>query len=538
MKKRILYSIAAISLLLIPKIIFSQAPNLGSAADFVIFSTNGAILNTGTTHVTGHVGTNNGSSTGFGNVNGMMHDENGTSAQAAVDLLIAYNDLNGAIPDFTPAPLLGNGDILTPGVYSITGATTLNLDLLLDGENDADAVFIFQIAGPLSTNAHSKVKLLNGTQACNVFWKVEGLVDMATGTTMRGTVIVNNAGINMNSGDTLEGRILTTNGAITLDGVSANLPIGCGSPTLLGPSAPLFGEAGCYGVFSSDGPVENLGITTVNGDVGANVGLTSGFDPLLVSGTIHAIPDGSTNQAAIDLLVAYNYINTLSHDIELLYPAQFGANLVLTPHTYVLNAATSLTDTVYLNARGNSNAVFVLKINGALETTSYSKVVLMNGALAENVYWLVNGAVNIQNNSIFNGTIVSQGAITIYSGATVNGNILCGVGAIETNAITAAAEIPSDCGTIVSVTELSSDNESISMYPNPFQHTFTIHVKDVHAMNTAQFTLYNALGSEVVTKTLRNATTMIETGSIPSGIYFYRLISSNQEIHTGRLIAH
>jgi hypothetical protein len=44
-----------------------------------------------------------------------------------------------------------------------------------------------------------------------------------------------------------------------------------------------------------------------------------------------------------------------------LYPVQFGNNLVLTPHTYLMEAAAVLTDSVYLNAQGNANAVFVKK---------------------------------------------------------------------------------------------------------------------------------------------------------------------------------
>jgi len=51
---------------------FGQAPNLGTTQDFVIFTTVGAVTKTGVgfAHITGHVGSNSGSSTGFGNVNG------------------------------------------------------------------------------------------------------------------------------------------------------------------------------------------------------------------------------------------------------------------------------------------------------------------------------------------------------------------------------------------------------------------------------------------------------------------------------------
>lgn len=106
-----------------------------------------------------------------------------------------------------------------PGVYYISGVTTLKGDLILNGLDNPNAVFIFQIQAAFSTNAASKVKLINGGLACNIFWKVEGLVDMATGTYMRGTVIVHNAGIKMNVLDTLEGRALSTTGAISINGV-------------------------------------------------------------------------------------------------------------------------------------------------------------------------------------------------------------------------------------------------------------------------------------------------------------------------------
>ena len=540
MKNNLLYTLTTVMLFLIPALIFAQAPTLGTTANFVLFSTDGAVGNSGISQLTGNVGTNNGSSTGFGNVNGVMHDNDGASAQAAADLLIAYNQLNSATPGFFPAPSLGNGDTLNAGVYAISGATTLNLELFLDAQSNSNAVFIFQIAGPFSTNANSKIKLINGAQACNVFWKVEGLVDMATGTTMRGTVIANNAGINMNTGDTLEGRALTTAGAVTVDGVLAYTPIGCGSPNLTGPTAPALGTAACYGIFSSDGPVTNAGVTHVVGDVGTNVGLTTGYDPLLVTGNIHPIPDGSTAQCAADLLVAYNYVNALPSDIELLYPAQFGRNLVLTPHTYVLNGSTTFTDTLYLNAQGNTDAVFVIKINGALSTSTYSKVLFTNGTKAENVYWMVNGAVDINDYSVFNGTIISQGAINLFTGVTLNGRALTGVGALETTAINGVADmIPTTCATSVDVKSIDATNgsETVTIYPNPFSNSTTIVLNNTDQINKVRLCLYNILGEEVINTNITMQATTLETSNLPSGVYFYKVINNNKTIQSGKLIS-
>src|SRR5659263_103681 len=193
------------------------------------------------------------------------------------------------------------------------------------------------------------------------------------------------------------------------------------------------------------------------GSVGTNVGLTTGFDSLLVSGEIHPIPDGVTAKCAADLLDVYNYLNVLPDDIELLYPAQFGRNLVLTPHTYIMKAAAVFTDSLFLNAQGNPDAVFVIKIDGALTTSTYSKVLLINGAQAKNVYWKIEGAVSINNYSIFCGTIVSNnGALgAINTGVVLNGRAFTTAGALTSAAITST--MAAEC-TVTGITTIATEN--------------------------------------------------------------------------------
>jgi hypothetical protein len=539
MKNRKLFILTTITCLFFSIAAFAQAPQLGTAAGFVLFSTNGAVSNSGISHLTGNVGTNNGSNTAFGNVDGVMHEQDGASAQCAADLLIAYNQLDSAVATFFLAPLLGNGQVLVAGVYDITGATTLNLDLILDASGNSNAVFIFKIDDTFSANANSKVKLINGAQACNVFWKIEGAVNMASGTTMRGTVIANNAAILMNTGDTLEGRALSTTGAVSIDGVFAYMPIGCNSPVLTGPMAPMLGTAACYAVFSGDGAVSNSGISNITGDVGTNNGLTIGFDSQLVTGIVHPIPDSSTSQCSADLLVAYQYLNTLAYDIELLYPAQFGNNLVLTPHTYFMGSAAAFTDSLYLNAEGNPDAVFVIQINGALSTSTYSKVLLINGAQAKNVYWKIEGAVSLNDYSVFCGTIICNNAAmsTINTGVTVNGRALTTTGALTTAATTVI--MPPGCGnTPTGIAPMDgSSNSTAVIYPNPFKTSITITVNDLSQMSGSELKMYNMLGKEVASTTLTKQITTLETGHLLSGVYFYQLTINNRMVQSGKLIA-
>ena len=430
-----------IALVYIPRMTSAQSPVLGTVADFVLFSTNGAVTNTGLSQFTGNVGTNKGPVTGFGNVNGVMHDQDGSSAASAADLLSLYDQLNNATPTFFPSVSMGNNDSLVAGVYKLFSKATLNGNLYLDGKGDSNAVFIFQIQGAFSTSAAAKIKLINGTQACNVFWKVEGLVEMSTKTYMRGTVVANNAAMVTSTLDSLEGRLLTTTGAITVDGSITYMPTGCNAPLLKGPTPPPLGTTACYGLFSGNGAVTNTGVTYVTGDIGTNVGLAAGFNPLLVTGTIHTKPDVSTAACAADLQILYNYISVLNPDIQLLYPAQFGNNLVLTPHTYLLNTATAFTDTLYLNAQGNPDGVFVIKVNGAFTTSTFSRVVLMNGTQSKNVFWQVEGMATIARNSIFYGTLIcNNAAIGLTTGDSLYGRALTTSGALST--VTLAAMIP------------------------------------------------------------------------------------------------
>ena len=436
MKKLILLLPVFLLFSLFSQPVAAQTPNLGTAGDFALFTTVGAVTNTGNSFITGNVGTNSGAITGFGNVNGVVHAPDGATLAAEAELIIAHALLISIPNTGTHAPALAN-ETFTAGVYGISGNSVLNGNLTLDAQNNPNAVFIFKIAGTFATTSASTITLINGAQSCNVFWTVEGMVSIANQTIMRGTVIANNAAIDLASDVVIDGRVLSTGGAITLLNSSAKIPTGCGRPVLTGPIAPDLKTAACYAVFSSIGEVTNAGISYVKGDIGTNSGLTTGYNALNVNGIIHPIPDTYTAAAAADLTNAYTYLNTLPYDIELLFPAQFGNDLVLTPHTYLMNAATSLIGNVYLNGEGNADAVFVIQITGALSTSTFAKVILTNGTQAKNVYWKVDGAVNISDYSEIKGTfIVNNAAIDLATGVNMEGRVLSTSGLVTTNAAT------------------------------------------------------------------------------------------------------
>jgi hypothetical protein len=546
MKKHLLNALTAALMLLLPAIAFAQVPTLGTAANFVIYSSNGAVKDQNVLSLlTGDVGTNVGSNTGFGNVNGVMHAQDAATLQCETDLIAANGQLSSAVVTISPdhSPSLGAptpGETLVPGVYSIPAATTVTGILNLSG--DANSVFIFKIGGSFSTAAGVEVNLVGGVTACNVFWQVNGLVSLATGTKMKGTIVTTNFPINMN-GVTLEGRALALIGAITTDGVTALIPIGCGSPnpspSLTGPAKPTLGSTECYVLFSSVGDLTNTNAAALfTGNVGTNFGTTVGFDPLKVDGNIHAIPDAWTEICKNDLLPVYDYLNGLPSDIELLYPATLGNNLVLTPHTYLMSSAATLTNNLYLDAQDNPDAVFVLQINGALVTApGGAAVILARQAQAKNVYWKVtDGLVNIETNTIFIGTIIANaGEIVLKSGVTLDGRALTIGGAVTTAA--ASADMPPGCvTTAIDIINDVNNDTPVSIYPNPFSKSATIRINDASQINCFNVSIYDASGKEVMNRTISDESSTLETGNLSSGIYFYKVTGEKKTIKSGKLI--
>ena len=209
--------------------------NLASTADFALFTAAGAFNNIGAgTVVTGDVGTHVGAFNAFppGILIGDQHVANGVSAQAAADVLVAYSYFASLTCGAVIGTTLGNNQVLTPNIYCTGAASTLNGNLILDAENDPNAVFIFQIGGALSTSTFSNVTLINGASLCNVYWQINGAFSLGNGSVFNGTIIANGA-LSFLDGATLMGRGLTTAGAISLMNNTVTIPSLCNT----GPNA-------------------------------------------------------------------------------------------------------------------------------------------------------------------------------------------------------------------------------------------------------------------------------------------------------------
>lgn len=109
-KQKYIYNIIAIILLFFPNVNFGQIFSLGTAANFVLFTSSGTVANTGSSTLTGDIGSDVGAISGFGTatVIGSFYNANAVTAQAKVDLLLAYNQLISIPATTTHASAFGS----------------------------------------------------------------------------------------------------------------------------------------------------------------------------------------------------------------------------------------------------------------------------------------------------------------------------------------------------------------------------------------------------------------------------------------------
>jgi len=204
---------------------------------------------------------------------GLQASEPVNTAQGVIDLTAAY-DILMAIPatNTTHAPVLGNGETLTSGVYELPAAASLAGTLTLDGGGDTNSLFIIRTGGALSTGAMTTVILANGARANNIFWISEGALSLAANTIMKGTLIGHNGAVSAATGADLEGRMFSTGGALSFGPGTAYIPVGDSYVDL--------GVLASFVIFTSSGAVSNTNPSTITGDVGTNAGAITGFEDL------------------------------------------------------------------------------------------------------------------------------------------------------------------------------------------------------------------------------------------------------------------
>jgi hypothetical protein len=200
---------------------FSPPINQGTTSTYGVLAAT-TVTNTGATTLTGTAGSDLGLSPGTSFTNtgtfthiGAENIANAAAVTAKNDLTTAYNDLS--IPTaVTLANLDLGGQTLTPGAYMSGSSLSNSTNLTFNALGDPNAVFILKAVSTVITSSASTMTLINGAQACNIYWQVGSSATLGTNSTFIGHIYASTS-IAATTGATIYGQLLASTGAVTLD---------------------------------------------------------------------------------------------------------------------------------------------------------------------------------------------------------------------------------------------------------------------------------------------------------------------------------
>lgn len=207
---------------------------LGTAGNYTILAMAG-VTTTGTSAITGHVGSASAASntTGFSEtldasntfatsaqVTGRMYaidyaepTPTQLTTATATDATAAFTSASNKVISVGDFANVGGGILtgltLPPGVYewdtgvSVADGGTVTLTGI------ATDVWVFKIAGGITMNPGATVTLAGGALPQNVFWRTAGVAALDTTANLKG-IVLSGSSVTMASGATVNGRLIAT----------------------------------------------------------------------------------------------------------------------------------------------------------------------------------------------------------------------------------------------------------------------------------------------------------------------------------------
>jgi hypothetical protein len=233
------------------------------------------------------------------------------------------------------------------------------------------------------------------------------------------------------------------------------------------PLAINLGRAASFGIASQAG-LTSTGVTVVNGDVAlyplakctdatGNAGasqtcLTKTYvstTGMTVNGSIFWAGDpfdngGTASSATTDLNTAWVEGKNKVDTQPTVAGGQLSSSIVYVPGVYHnANLGLAAGGTATLDAQNDANAIFIFKVDSDFVDSGTlllkSKIVLINGAQARNVWFVAGRDITIGSGTTWNGNILAGRTATIKDGSTVNGRVLAGAAGAGAITLTGAA---------------------------------------------------------------------------------------------------
>jgi hypothetical protein len=225
---------------------------------------------------------------------------------------------------------------------------------------------------------------------------------------------------------------------------------------------------------SQEGPMmysviegDDISTTSIDGEpvLGMTFSPTPGtymvlFNAQMAADTASASPEFSSSQGVLDVATIYQDLMDMPGGIA--HALTFGGGETLLPGVYDVTGAASIAGTLTLDGENDPNSIFIIRSTGAFTTeATTTDVVLINGASANNIFWVSQVAMSTGANTTMKGTLVSfAGAITLGAGTVFEGRIftLSGALGVAANCVLEApmGDSPIDLGVLSSFAMFTS----------------------------------------------------------------------------------
>ena len=154
-----------------------------------------------------------------------------------------------------------------------------------------------------------------------------------------------------------------------------------------------------------------------------NIGVSPGT---AITGNFDAAPVDATGCAADGLAALTSGFIESGNVGKLMDTGEMGG-VTFTSGVYTFGTALTIAltnPTVYLDAQDDENAVFIFVAGTTLTTCAGSNIVLLNGARADRVYWVLGTALTMGADSSLKGTVLAGTAITIGTNGDICGRAI------------------------------------------------------------------------------------------------------------------
>lgn len=233
-----------------------------------------------------------------------------------------------------------------------------------------------------------------------------------------------------------------TTGARSAKGIAlaTRLTWGFTTGTLVAAATPVnLGTAGNYVILAKSG-ISTVPASAITGNLGlspAAASFITGFSLIAdatnafstssqVTGKVYAadyaVPTPSNLTTAVgDMETAFTDAAGRAPAVTELGAGNIGG-MTLSSGVYKWGSGVLIPADVTLN--GSATDVWIFEIAQGLTLGSGAKVILAGGALPKNIFWQVSGAVIVGPTAHLEGVVLTQTAVSMANGASINGRLL------------------------------------------------------------------------------------------------------------------